>query len=182
MKPWEWKQARRFYKRVERLDLHGLHFQHIALCERRAWLYLHNVNFAHWHGRVALGTVRHAQAFKRDHSVVGLFGLAPDMVDWENCVVHENKGTGGAVLAADSLLCPDVEHRYRQTLASKDSCAFHPQNARCIIGQRVPGKNVFVFSTPGGVKLPNGFTGRKTHSPLPDLLRRHFLRICVKEQ
>jgi CRISPR-associated exonuclease Cas4 len=102
MKPWEWKQARKFYERVERLGLHGLHFQHVALCERRAWLYLHNVNFAHWHGRVALGTVRHAQAFKRDHSVVGLFGLAPDMVDWENCVVHENKGTGGAVLAADS--------------------------------------------------------------------------------
>lgn len=102
MKQWEWKQARKFYDRVERLGLHGLHFQHIALCERRAWLYLHNVNFAHWHSRVALGTVRHAHAFKRDHSVSGLFGLAPDMVDWENCVVHENKGTGGAVVAADS--------------------------------------------------------------------------------
>jgi CRISPR-associated exonuclease Cas4 len=102
MKPLEWKQARRFYERVDRLGLHGLHFQHIALCERRAWLYLHNVNFAHWHSRVALGTVRHANAFKRDRSVVGLFGLAPDRVDWENCVVHENKGTGGAVVAADS--------------------------------------------------------------------------------
>lgn len=102
MKTWEWKLAHRFYKRVERLNLHGLHFQHIALCERRAWLYLHNVNFAHWHGRVAIGAVRHAHSFKRDHSVAGLFGISPDMVDWENCIVHENKGTGGAVEAADS--------------------------------------------------------------------------------
>ena len=102
MKTWEWKPARRFYERVERLNLHGLHFQHIALCERRAWLYLHHVNFAHWHGRVAQGTVRHSQSFQRDHSVAGLLGLAPDMVDWENRVVHENKGTGGAVTAADS--------------------------------------------------------------------------------
>jgi CRISPR-associated exonuclease Cas4 len=102
MKPWEWKPARRFYERVERLNLHGLHFQHIALCERRAWLYLHQVNFAHWHGRVALGAVRHNISFQRDQSVAGLLGLAPDMVDWENRVVHENKGTGGAVVAADS--------------------------------------------------------------------------------
>lgn len=102
MQTWEWIHAQAFYERVERLNLHGLHFQHAALCERRAWLYMHNVNFAHWHARVALGAVRHANAFKRDHSVAGLFGLAPDMVDWENRIVHENKGTGGAVEAADS--------------------------------------------------------------------------------
>ncbi len=31
-----WPQANAFYDRAERLNLHGLHFQHINLCERRA--------------------------------------------------------------------------------------------------------------------------------------------------
>ena len=39
-----WKHADEFYERVDRLGLHGLHFQHITLCERRAWMYFHNIN------------------------------------------------------------------------------------------------------------------------------------------
>jgi CRISPR-associated exonuclease Cas4 len=45
-KLFQWKHATAFYKRVERLNLHGLHFQHVKLCERRAWMYLHGINFA----------------------------------------------------------------------------------------------------------------------------------------
>ncbi len=30
----------------------------------------------------------------------GLFGLAPDRIDWEQCIVYENKGSGGAVEAS----------------------------------------------------------------------------------
>jgi len=99
---WAWNQSTAFYERVERLGLHGLHFQHVALCKRRAWMYLHRINFAQWYHRVELGMVRHETSYARDHSVQGLFGLAPDRIDWNQHIVYENKGTGGAVEAADN--------------------------------------------------------------------------------
>ena len=97
-----WVQAEAFYQRVERLNLHGLHFQHIELCERRAWMYLHKVNFAQWYSRVQTGTALHETSYQRDYSVRGLMGLAPDRIDWEQCIVYENKGTGGAVEASSN--------------------------------------------------------------------------------
>lgn len=99
-KAFSWQYASAFYERVERLNLHGLHFQHVALCVRRAWMYLHKVNFAQWHNRVQTGTAKHTTSYQRDHSVRGLFGLAPDRIDWEQHIVYENKGTGGAVEAS----------------------------------------------------------------------------------
>lgn len=97
-----WPHAQSFYQRVERLNLHGLHFQHVALCERRAWMYLHKVNFAQWYSRVQTGNALHATSYQRDHSVRGLLGLAPDRVDWENAIVYENKGSGGAAEASSA--------------------------------------------------------------------------------
>lgn len=99
---WNWMRSAEFAERVDRLGLHGLHFQHVELCKRRAWLYLHRINFAQWHHRVELGTARHETSYARDHSVQGLFGLAPDRIDWDAHIVYENKGTGGAVDAADN--------------------------------------------------------------------------------
>lgn len=96
----QWDKAELFYQRIERLNLHGLHFQHIALCERRAWMYLHKVNFAQWYSRVQTGSAKHDTSYQRDHSVRGLFGLSPDRIDWETYTVYENKGTGGAVVAS----------------------------------------------------------------------------------
>ena len=101
MKNFQWTQTASFSKRVDRLNLHGLHFQHIVLCKRRAWMYLHGVNFAQWYSRVALGTAKHLTSYQRDRSVIGLFGLAPDRIDWQECIVHENKGSGGAVEATN---------------------------------------------------------------------------------
>lgn len=98
--PFRWARAASFSERVDRLNLHGLHFQHVKLCERRAWMYLHGVNFAQWHERVAVGTAKHLTSYARDRSTTGLFGLAPDRIDWEQRVVYENKGTGGAVEAS----------------------------------------------------------------------------------
>lgn len=95
-----WEHATAFYKRTERLNLHGLHFQHVELCERRAWMYLHKVNFAQWYSRVQTGNALHNTSYQRDHSVRGLFGLAPDRVDWDERIVYENKGSGGAVEAS----------------------------------------------------------------------------------
>lgn len=95
-----WSLAEAFYQRVEHLNLHGLHFQHVALCQRRAWMYLHKVNFAQWYARVQTGSALHDTSYQRDQSVRGLFGLAPDRIDWDNAIVYENKGSGGAVEAS----------------------------------------------------------------------------------
>ncbi len=100
-KPFQWPQAAAFYERVERLNLHGLHFQHVNLCQRRAWMYLHGINFAQWNERVAIGSAKHLTSYARDRSTGGLFGLAPDRIDWENRVVYESKGTAGAVEAVN---------------------------------------------------------------------------------
>jgi len=97
-----WKYAGVFYERVDRLGLHGLHFQHVSLCERRAWMYFHNINFAQWYSRVQKGTATHGTSYARDHTTNGLFGLAPDRIDWENCIVYENKGTAGALEASNN--------------------------------------------------------------------------------
>jgi len=97
-----WQHRREFVERVERFGLHGLHFQHIELCERRAWMYLHRIDFAPWHERVAVGSAKHETSYVRDHSTEGLFGLAPDRIDWEARVVYESKGTGGAIEASNN--------------------------------------------------------------------------------
>lgn len=97
----QWKRSTPFYERSERLNLHGLHFQHVNLCERRAWMYLRRVNFAQWNSRVATGAAHQATHYKRDRTTVGLFGLAPDRLDWEQAIVFENKGSGGAQGAVD---------------------------------------------------------------------------------
>ncbi len=64
-------------------------------------MYLHNINFAQWYGRVQNGAARHATSYSRDQTTQGLFGLAPDRIDWKNCIVYENKGTEGAIEAAN---------------------------------------------------------------------------------
>lgn len=97
----QWQRSTAFYERADRLNLHGLHFQHVNLCQRRAWMYLHRINFAQWNPRVALGTAQQQTRHKRDHSTRGLFGLSPDRLDWDNAVVFENKGSGGAPQAVD---------------------------------------------------------------------------------
>lgn len=102
MTAWNWNRSTSFSERVDRLNLHGLHFQHVSLCERRAWLYLHKINFAQWYERVAVGTAKHRESHVRDKSVAGLFGLSPDRIDWENRIVYESKGTGGAKEAVNN--------------------------------------------------------------------------------
>ena len=97
----QWNRSKSFSERIDRLGLHGLHFQHINLCERRAWMYLHRINFAQWNRRVATGSAHQATHYKRDRSTVGLFGLAPDRLDWDQAIVFENKGSGGASVAVD---------------------------------------------------------------------------------
>ncbi|MBF0238901.1 MAG: Dna2/Cas4 domain-containing protein [SAR324 cluster bacterium] len=98
-KPFHWTLSAPFYERVHQINLHGQHFQDVNLCTRRAWMHLHHIRFAQWHPLIAIGAAKHETSYARDHSTEGLFGLAPDRVDWKNRIVYENKGTGGAAEA-----------------------------------------------------------------------------------
>ena len=89
----------RFAAVVERAELSGLAFQHLQLCRRRAWLHLHRIDYAHLDDAMQRGLALHEVSRPRDRSVVGLIGLAPDRVDWENRRVVEAKGGAGAVAA-----------------------------------------------------------------------------------
>lgn len=84
---------------VTEADLHGLAFQHLALCRRRAWLHLHRIDYTHLDGRMQRGLGLHDASKPRDRSVVGLMGLAPDRIDWDRRCVYEAKGGAGAVAA-----------------------------------------------------------------------------------
>lgn len=81
---------------VECENLHALPFQHLALCPRRAWFHLKRIDYAHLDQRMQRGLFIHENMRPRDHSVEGLMGLAPDLVDWENHAVIEAKGGAGA--------------------------------------------------------------------------------------
>lgn len=86
----------RFHELAEQADLHGLLFQHLELCERRAWLHLNRIDYAHLEPRMQMGIVAHEIHRPRDHSVAGLMGLAPDRVDWSRREVIEAKSGAGA--------------------------------------------------------------------------------------
>ncbi len=88
--------AKSFAALVERHDLHGLLFQHVALCERRAWLHMNRVDYAHLEEKMRLGSVSHELHKPRDHSVEGLLGISPDRIDWDARKVIEAKGSAGA--------------------------------------------------------------------------------------
>lgn len=89
-------RVRHFAAVVDRADLHGLAFQHLALCRRRAWLHLHRVDYAHLDARMQRGLALHDASRPRDRSVAGLIGMAPDRIDWAARRVHEAKGGAGA--------------------------------------------------------------------------------------
>ena len=86
----------RFAELAELGNLHGLLFQHLDLCRRRAWLHLNRIDYGHLEPRMSLGSVSHDLHKVRDRSVEGLMGLAPDRIDWDRREVIEAKGSAGA--------------------------------------------------------------------------------------
>ena len=88
-------KARCLRELVERHGLHGLYFQHIALCRRRAWLHLMGATHAVWNSRVQRGLALHQIEKRPDAPPKGL-GIAPDAIDFERRVVIERKGSAGA--------------------------------------------------------------------------------------
>ena len=63
-----------FSRLVEKEGLHGLHFQHIVLCTRRAWFHLNRIDYAHLDERMANGTVMHETSRPRDPLHRGIDG------------------------------------------------------------------------------------------------------------
>ena len=80
---------------AEEHGLHGLYFQHVALCRRRAWLHLMGATHAIRHARVQRGLALH-QTEKRPGAAPRGLGIAPDAIDFERRVVIERKGSAGA--------------------------------------------------------------------------------------
>jgi len=80
---------------AEENDLHGLYFQHVALCRRRAWLHLMGVTHAVNDVRVQRGLALHKTEKRPGEAPKGL-GIVPDAIDFGRRVVIERKGGTGA--------------------------------------------------------------------------------------
>ena len=89
------QKARYLRELAEDRGLHGLYFQHVALCRRRAWLHLMGATHAVHNERVRRGLALH-QTEKRPADVPGGLGIAPDAIDFERRLVIERKGGSGA--------------------------------------------------------------------------------------
>ena len=89
------QKARCLRELAEDTGLHGLYFQHITLCRRRAWLHLIGATHAGRDMRVRRGLSLH-QTEKRPSDVPKGLGIAPDAIDFERRIVIEKKGSGGA--------------------------------------------------------------------------------------
>ena len=80
---------------AEEIGLHGLYFQHVALCHRRAWLHLVGATHAMRDARVRRGLALH-QTEKQPADVPKGLGIAPDGIDFARRIVMERKGGAGA--------------------------------------------------------------------------------------
>lgn len=79
----------------EELDLHGLYFQHAALCRRRAWLHLAGATHVVRNARARRGLALHETETRQGEVPRGL-GIAPDAIDFGRRLVIERKGGPGA--------------------------------------------------------------------------------------
>ena len=89
------QKARYLRELAEEIGLHGLYFQHVALCRRRAWLHLMRATHAVHDKRVRRGLALH-HTEKRPTDVPRGLGIVPDAIDFERRVVIEKKGGFGA--------------------------------------------------------------------------------------
>ena len=89
------EKARCLRELAEEHGLHGLYFQHVVLCRRRAWLHMMGVTHAAHHARVQRGLALH-QTEKRPGEAPKGLGIVPDAIDFERRVVIERKGSAGA--------------------------------------------------------------------------------------
>ncbi|OUD13075.1 Dna2/Cas4 domain-containing protein [Thioflexithrix psekupsensis] len=77
---------------AEALNVHGLMFQHIALCETRAWLHYYRIDCAHLNRHIQAGILLHETAYEGEASQPFWgFGIHPDCLDNDKREVSEVK-------------------------------------------------------------------------------------------
>ncbi|MCL6576735.1 Dna2/Cas4 domain-containing protein [Kyrpidia sp.] len=76
---------------AEELGIHGLLFQHITLCEVRAWLHYHRIDCAHLNRHMQRGLWVSATTYERRRDRVLGLGIYPDQIDWADRTVSEVK-------------------------------------------------------------------------------------------
>ena len=89
------QKARCLRELAEEHGLHGLFFQHVSLCRRRAWLHLMGATHAVHHARVQRGLALHQTEKQPGEAPAGL-GIALDAIDFEKRIVIERKGSAAA--------------------------------------------------------------------------------------
>ena len=98
------QKARCLRELAEETGLHGLYFQHVALCRRRAWLHLVGATHAGRDMRVRRGLSLH-QTEKRPDDVPKGLGIAPDAIDFERRIVIERKGSAAHAMRSPGRSC-----------------------------------------------------------------------------
>ncbi len=98
-------RCRQFSRIVDDENIHGLAFQHFSICNRRGWLHVHRSLLVKGNEHVAIGSQIDNSSYARDKSTNGLFGLSPDKIDWDACIVSEVKKSGSHIEAARHQLC-----------------------------------------------------------------------------
>lgn len=79
-------------QQADELDLHGLLFQHIELCETRVWLHYHKIDCAHLNRHMQAGILLHETAYGGEAAQAFFgFGIKPDMLDFAAREVSEVK-------------------------------------------------------------------------------------------
>jgi len=76
----------------EQLNINGLLFQHILLCETRTWLHYHRIDCAHLNRHMKAGLFLHETAYGGAGANPHFgFGISPDMLDFKKLEVSEVK-------------------------------------------------------------------------------------------
>lgn len=87
-------------QRAERLGVHGLLFQHVALCPTRVWLHHRRIDCAHLNRFMRMGLWLERTSYEGHWEQTGGLGIRPDQVEWNAHIVSEVKSSRGPTRAA----------------------------------------------------------------------------------
>lgn len=80
-----------FLAEADRLNINGLLFQHIQLCQTRTWLHYHRIDCAHLNRHMQSGLLLHETSYGGAGQSEFGYGIAPDMIDWPHFEISEIK-------------------------------------------------------------------------------------------
>lgn len=95
------KQKQTFYNDVVNLNLHGVHFQHINICDTRFLLHYYRIDNGQKNDLLKRGKIIHDNIYNRENEPL-LLGLKPDRVNWEKKQIIEYKNSNSCFNATIS--------------------------------------------------------------------------------